>query len=138
MKLVVFEGVDKSGKTSIANLLKKKTNFEHLVLDRAFISQTVYAVIYNRKSVAQSCFNLMHKIKNDLIIVYVTASTKVINKRLKESNHEKINVDKEKEVFEYFINRAIVNNIKVIKIDTTDKTEETAANELLNILEEQK
>ena len=46
--LIIFEGMDKTGKTSLINEFNKRTNFKHIVLDRGAISSYVYDAIYER------------------------------------------------------------------------------------------
>lgn len=46
--LIVFEGVDKSGKTTLLNAFNKATNFKYVVLDRGTISSKVYDKFFKR------------------------------------------------------------------------------------------
>lgn len=46
--LIVFEGVDKSGKTTIIREFNKATNFSYVVLDRFTISGKTYSNVFNR------------------------------------------------------------------------------------------
>lgn len=119
MKIVMIEGINNIKKDNIVKLLKKKTNFEYLIFENGFISHAAYAEINNKKSIQQKCFDIMCKLRNDLIVIYL--------------NH--IGQEEDKKVFDYYIRRAKANNIKVVEKIISNKTVETIANELLTILE---
>lgn len=46
--VIIFEGVDKSGKTTLLNMFNKATNFGYVVLDRFTTSSKVYNTLFNR------------------------------------------------------------------------------------------
>lgn len=46
--LVIFEGVDKSGKTTLKTLFNAETNFSYVVLDRLTTSSKIYNKLFNR------------------------------------------------------------------------------------------
>ena len=46
--IVLFEGMDKVGKTTLIHALDKATNYEHIIIDRGPNSYLVYDEIYNR------------------------------------------------------------------------------------------
>lgn len=46
--LVLFEGQDESGKTTLMKKFNEYTNFKHTVVDRAFISTAVYNTKFSR------------------------------------------------------------------------------------------
>lgn len=47
--VIIFEGIDKSGKTTLKDKFNKLTNFKYIVLDRFTISSKVYAKLFKRK-----------------------------------------------------------------------------------------
>ena len=134
MKIIVFEGVDKSGKSAIAAEFKKQTNFKHLVLDRAFMSQYAYAVRYHRDLTFAELNGVMSKIKQDLVFVLVSAENEVIQKRLKAAKHEAINVFKDKLLFESVGSIFKIYGYKVVKIDTSSSTVQEATETLIDKL----
>jgi len=136
MKLIVFEGIDKSGKTSIANLYRIQTSYKNLVLDRAFVSQLAYAEIYKRTIDKTKIYDWIKCIRNDLVFVYVTANKDILNKRLVESKHVHVNIENERLVFDKYIEKMELLGAKVIRIDTTNKTIEESVSYLLDKLEE--
>lgn len=87
--LIVFEGVDKSGKTTLKDEFNKTTNFKYVVLDRLTTSSKVYNKAFGRdrnkyyedvrKAFARS-FNVLE--------VLCICSTDEIKKRLDEANEK--------------------------------------------------
>ena len=43
IRLVIFEGADRTGKTTAKLMFNKKTKFKHLVVDRLFFSNWIYS-----------------------------------------------------------------------------------------------
>jgi len=135
MKLVVFEGVDRSGKSTLAKEFNKQTNFKHIVVDRAFLSQAAYSIIYNREKNLDSILSMIRKLGNDLVVVYVTASKETIEKRLLESNHEKINLEFDTKMFDFFYD---LISCKKITINTDNKPVSDNINKIIKFIEEEK
>jgi len=48
LKFIIFEGVDKAGKTTIHKLFDKKTEYKYLTCDRLFLTYLAYCKRYNR------------------------------------------------------------------------------------------
>lgn len=46
---IIFEGADKTGKSTLIKRLNEATDYKHWVLDRGIISSIVYNDIYKRK-----------------------------------------------------------------------------------------
>jgi len=59
-KIIIFEGPDCSGKSTIKSALEKHTNYKHLCVDRMFITSLVYNKIINRNK------DIEHDILRDL------------------------------------------------------------------------
>lgn len=84
--LIIFEGMDKSGKTTLLNELNKQTNFEHIVLDRGVISSYVYNKIYGRAQRQKYDF-FVDMIKDvPHVIFFCIAGRMTIMQRLKDAN----------------------------------------------------
>lgn len=93
--LIIFEGMDKAGKTTLIRELNKRTDFEHIVLDRGVISSYVYNDIYSRdKREGYNFFVDMIKTQPHLIFLCV-ASKDTIERRLMQANEE---LTKEQEI----------------------------------------
>ena len=46
--IIIFDGMDKVGKTTLIHALDKATNYEHIIIDRGPNSYLVYDKLYKR------------------------------------------------------------------------------------------
>ena len=85
--LIIFEGPDKTGKSSIIDYFRKMTDFKHVVIDRAFISSAVYNIKFGRN---YNCLHYIEQLKQisskvKVLIVLCIADIDVIKDRIKKS-----------------------------------------------------
>lgn len=89
---VIFEGLDKAGKTTLEWEFLKATNFKHMIIDRGPIGYKVFDKLFGRatKLGDQEFIHQARKImKNkDFMVVYVHCDEKVAKKRLKQHKEE--------------------------------------------------
>lgn len=89
---VVFEGLDKAGKTTLEWEFLKATNFKHMVIDRGPMGYMTFDKLFDRETKLgnQDFIHQARKImKNqDFMVVYCFASEEVAAKRLEEHNEE--------------------------------------------------
>ena len=92
---IIFEGVDRTGKTTLKEAFNKATKFKYLVFDRGIVSYVVYNKIYERRNYipATKFFDNLH----NSIVVLVEASKTILVNRMKNTNHPMIH-DIEKEM----------------------------------------
>lgn len=135
-KIIIFEGVDKTGKTTLKDYFNKKTNFSYWVLDRTVISSLVYEDLFNRhnKSYYQSI--LMKLITTfDIVIIYCIANENVIKERLINVNEtlpqELTNIKYINTLFLKYLNYYKIN---YITIDTTHSTINDCFNKIMEKL----
>lgn len=123
---VIFEGLDKAGKTTLEWEFLKATNFKHVVIDRGPISYMIFDKLFNRETKPGNQVFIkqareVNKSK-DFIVVYCYASEDVVAKRLKEHNEEcPYNYGKAQKLLRDNIKR-FYNQNKVIEIDTSTMT----------------
>ena len=112
--LVIFEGVDKSGKTTLKDEFNKRTNFKYVVLDRLTTSSKIYNEFFERdrleyyenfEDVVRESFNVL--------VVLCECDTSLIVERLAKAN-EKLprqleNIDEVKKRFEEVLERSYEN-----------------------------
>ena len=116
--LIIFEGVDKSGKTTLKDLFNKKTNFSYVVLDRLTTSSKIYNNFFERdrleyyekfeRSVTES-FNVL--------VVLCECETSIIIERLKNANEflpeELKDIDKVKAAFRNEVDNSFINYVVI-------------------------
>lgn len=140
--LIIFEGQDSSGKTTLIDLLNKKTNYEHTIIDRAFISTAVYSKKFNRCddiSKYLEMLELISKAINVLVIVcYVNPETAIYRERQK-IKHDYVSknitslkneIENDKKLFQQVVNQ-LNGKVEIIEIDTSLNTPEQSAQKIL-------
>lgn len=85
--LIIFEGVDKSGKTTLKDAFNKLTNFKYVVLDRLTTSSKVYAKYFCRSGLEyyENFENVVKKNFNVLVVCCI-CDEQIIRRRLMTSN----------------------------------------------------
>ena len=139
MLTIIFEGVDKAGKTSLMKEFNKVSNFKHVCIDRAYISHYIYGI--DRSSEVDNLVrlsvltNTMNNIPG-LIIVYVEASEKCIALRCLQSNEPKFNIKVDLERFSTVIEatKMLCPEVPIITINTSLHHVETCASSLLETI----
>lgn len=130
-QIIIFDGVDKTGKSTLKGLLEKKTNFFNWVIDRGPLSALVYNIVYNRGEQNLDINNIT-KICPDAVLIYCTANTATIRRRIANFPNEPIiDVEKDKMIFEAVLNTTAHMWKKVIMIDTTIFTPEESIGEII-------
>ena len=61
---IIFEGADKTGKSTLIKKLNEVTDYKHWVLDRGIISSIVYNDIYKRKNKRNESFDYFYIFKH--------------------------------------------------------------------------
>lgn len=128
IRTIILEGVDRTGKDSIRHEIVKQSNGKIVVMCRSYISQIVYSRIYNRNIDEKEYYNLIDDTKKIGFEYYVlTADTKVLLERFKQTNEPMINIERDKNAFE-----TIANELNIKTIDTSIKTPAELAKEIIN------
>ena len=121
--LIIFEGADKTGKTTIRDRFNKKTNFGYVVLDRLTTSSKIYNELFGRDRLGyyKTIEDAMIKAFN-VLVVLCECDTEIILERLRNANEELPeqlrNVDEVKKAFRREVERSFIN---YVVIDTTNK-----------------
>lgn len=98
---VIFEGLDKSGKTTLLKRLWERGNYEYITLDRGPAGYRFYDLVRGRETTerAQKFLKMANHITSQnmysdsdvqVLIVYVHASRDVTSNRLKEHNEKEL------------------------------------------------
>lgn len=165
---IIIEGVDGSYKTTVAKKLSKKlgapvikgssfelatgTNeqlFQHFlqltqltnaIIDRSIYSNRVYATLYPKYTILthNQREQIEEKIRDNSIVIYLSANSEIIIDRLEERGDEYITSDKVKDILGMYntvMTDAVHNNIKVYTFDTGILSSEDIVNQILEIVE---
>lgn len=123
---VIFEGLDKAGKTTLEWEFLKATNFKHMVIDRGPMGYMTFDKLFDRETKLgnQDFIHQARKImKNqDFMVVYCFASEEVAIKRLNEHNEEcPYDYGKAQKLLRDNVRR-FYKPEKTLELDTSDKT----------------
>jgi len=134
--IVILDGVDKTGKDTIKDCLVKQSNGKILVIVRSFISQIVYSRIYKRNINESFFIEKMKNLYNDgnYTFFYLTARKDELIERFKKNNEQDLDIkhiDSHFKVFNDVLNKMDNSGIYINHIDTTDKTPDDAARDII-------
>lgn len=123
---VIFEGLDKAGKTTLEWEFLKATNFKHMVVDRGPVGYMTFDKIFGRdtKLGNEDFIHQARKImkSKEFIVVYCSVDKDKAEMRLKEHN-EICPYDYAKAQKLYRNNvRRFYNQKKVLELNTTNKS----------------
>ena len=119
--IVIFDGMDKVGKTTLIHALDKATDYEHIIIDRGPNSYLVYDEIYNRGRKLDYLKTEMDIMNTLHLCVYCYANESDIEKRLCNAG-EKF-ADEQgtiSEVSEKFHQSLQSSNLETIFINTSE------------------
>lgn len=112
--LIIFEGVDKSGKTTLKDKFNKETDFGYVVLDRLTTSSKVYNNLFCRDRIDYyNKFEDSLKMTFNVLVVLCECDTNLVIERLRKANEtlpEQLkDIDKVKKNFYIEIERSFDN-----------------------------
>lgn len=128
-KLIFIEGVDRAGKTSLISAIHKITNYKHVIFDRGVISNMVYTAKNRFNEEIMASYEALENqlsLTNHLVI-HVTCDSNEIMKRIKATNHEDVDIETDKQLFDTFI---ATTSLNVVKVDTTNMSQDEIAKSL--------
>lgn len=136
---VIFEGLDKSGKTTLEWEFLKATNFKHIVVDRGPAGYFVFDALFKRvmKNNKECYTKNLSVVNHNFMVVYCKAPIDIAMKRLEEHN--------EKCPYDYGLAQLIYDDaieclykqrgVQVVTINT-EKPIDECVNEIIKKLEE--
>lgn len=137
---VIFEGLDKAGKTTLEWEFLKATNFKHVVIDRGPVGYMTFDKILGRETKLgnQEFINQARKIcKNkDFMIVYCTCDANTALERIKAHNEEcPYDYAKAQKLYRDNV-RMYYKPEKTLELDTTNKSIDECVELIVEKLEE--
>lgn len=140
---IIFEGLDKTGKTTLERELLKETNFEHIVIDRGPAGYLAFDEIFKRET--NFCRNQeflkqakMVKNSDDILVIYCTTEEYIAKRRLllhKETCP--YNYKNAQKIYEYNVNFLYDSN-KLLILNTGDKNLKECIELIIEKIEELK
>lgn len=134
--IILFEGMDKVGKTTLIHALNKATNYEHIIIDRGPNSYLVYDEIYKRGHRLDYYKTEMDIRNTSHLCVYCYADVEDIEKRLAEAGEE---FEEEQgtilEVGANFDEKIANSNLDTIFINTSKYTVDASIDIITNYIE---
>ena len=137
---VVFEGLDKAGKTTLEWEFLKATNFKHMVIDRGPMGYMTFDKIFGRSTKLgdRDFIHYARKItkSDDYMIVYCVVDKNVADARLKAHNEMcPYDYGKAQKLYRDNVHRYYRDD-KVIEIDTTHLSVEMCVELIVEKLKE--
>ena len=137
--IVIFDGMDKVGKTTLIHALNKTTNYEHIIIDRGPNSYLVYDKLYNRSKSIDYYKTEMDLRNSSHLCVYCYADEEDIKKRLAAANEEfpteQGSISDVKELFDVSME---ASNLDVLYINTSQLDVDASIGKILAAIEAKK
>ena len=125
--LIEVEGIDKSGKDTIAPYITIISNYSCVVNIRGILSQLVYNDKFNR--------NKDYKLLYKPLIIFLDVDNNDHEIRCTISKEPKINSDKDREAFYLYIKELEKHGFTILKFNTSKMTPMQIAIEIKNYLD---
>ena len=137
--IVLFEGMDKVGKTTLIHALNKATNYEHIIIDRGPNSYLVYDEIYKRGHKIDYYKTEMDIRNSSHLSVFCYADPEDIAKRLTKAG-EKFEERQGTilEVDQNFHKKMLMSNLDVLCLNTSRYSIDTCVKMILEQIENRK
>lgn len=122
-KLLIFEGIDRSGKTSLREALRKKIP-GLITIDRLTPSNYVYSMFYKREEDRDYLAYLEAVLSTRGIVVYCYCNYETYLKRCTDTKHETLSEEDfntQRMQYEFYFSHMTLYNY-IIKFDTSSMT----------------
>jgi len=132
-KILIFEGIDRTGKTALRNAILKLYPGQ-MTIDRLFLSNYVYRDFYNRNEDLLIYNKLDNILKDVSIIVYTMCGYDTYITRCTENKHVMLSQDdyqKQQNLFHMYLSGC---ETSFVIIDTSDITIEEEIKQLESLL----
>lgn len=127
-KVIIIEGVDRVGKSSLRKFLQKKYNFCNVVHDRAELSVIVYGIINFRTIDYDKLISDIQNYPKHYVKVFLYSSDiDLLEQRRIDTEHEEVNFSLHQSLFKEVIDKY---NLNYIEIDVLNKSLEQISDEI--------
>ena len=133
-KVIVLEGIDKTGKTTILKTLHVLTNYQFVIIDRFTGSNIVYGVFHKREIDIPKLLTLEQElVKSKTVIpVYLVANKKEISKRIRKHQEKDIEIKDIDGLMLLYKKYMLKSPFNYFILDTSYKTAEECAMMIYN------
>lgn len=137
--IVLFEGMDKVGKTTLIRALNKATNYEHIIIDRGPNSYMVYAALYDRPHEEELLKTEMDLRNTSHLCVYCYADESDIKRRLEEVGEEWPDKQGSISVVKSMFDTSMeLSRLDVLYINTSELSIEESVEKIMTAIEARK
>ena len=136
MVFLIFEGTDKTGKSTLISEVHKATQFKYPIIDRFSGSSVAYGKFRKRDLKYEQYFELEKYLFSKCILFYLTTSKENIEKRMIEKDEKDIKVEEIEEVkkcYEEYLKKTF---FKYYIIDTSKSIDE-CVKEIVEIIKKE-
>jgi thymidylate kinase len=143
-KLLIFEGLDKVGKSTLIQEVHKLTDYKYLTIDRFAATAFAYGELYKRKIDYDMYVQTMHDlaIAFDVKVIFVFAKKNIWWDRMKSAGETSLSFDQYESLMSFFkkffarVTSKAGSSIEIIRVDTTSETPSGSARGILNAIGE--
>lgn len=135
--ILAFEGIDKTGKTTLIDRINKRTDYLYLCIDRFTGSAWVYDKLFNRRERSDKLRRVEEELSSLSSVLILNIILKCEQEELegrisrcKDDRDNKEFLKKAKKIYEKY--EKDITCFPTIKVDTTDKSIEETVEEILN------
>lgn len=136
-EIIIFEGCNCSGKTTLQKSFDQITNYSYVNLDRFLISDLIYNNVFNRHGDDYKYYieNICNRLQNEFNVLFVILHPRlnVVINRFKNRGHWLIKEDQLKKIYnEYsrFVSVCKSDNILVLRGNDVNKKLKTLLNKI--------
>lgn len=118
-KIIILEGVDRSGKSTLQHAINKATCYKHIVVDRGPIGFKTYCDLFSRDPQLWDNYDDLEKHlakMEDVLVIYLDCDTKVLIDRCIQTGHEILDYTLHKHFYKFYFDKS---PMKKIIVDTT-------------------
>lgn len=133
---VEIEGLDRTGKDTLAGYIDYMSNRTMVVKTRGVLSNLAFGTVFDRH-IPEKRVQQMIEGNKDTLIVFLTANLDDWKIRMEMSHHPEVNDIGHTVAFTYWKQQLRQGGIKILEYNTTDETPYRIAEKVMTIIEEE-
>lgn len=140
-KIIILEGTDKVGKSTIYQALNRASNYKYFVIDRLTASGIVYDEVYHRDNRSEEIKSLETELSNlntaEVYLVYLFCDRHIQARRISQedelSTDRLKNLDFANSLYIYYLQN--ICKYKHLMVNTTNKSVSETVQEIMSTIE---